>query len=96
MLFKKKTEVEVELTEEDIKTLRRLEMLRMRYESFKSDHNLEKVDDVRYKEEEEIISNELDELEHASAFDEMMGHPLDYLDEIFHKAVNDCESNISD
>ncbi len=89
MLFKKKTEVEIELSEDDVKTLRRLEMLRLRYESLKSDHNLEKVDDVRYKEEEQIINDEIDEV--ANRFDEMMGHPLDYLDDIFHKAVSDCE-----
>lgn len=90
MLFKKKTEVEVELNDEDVKTLKRLEMLRMRYEQLKSDHNQKIVDDIRYKEEEQIINEELDEV--ASAFDSMMGHPLDYLDEIFHKAVKDCES----
>ena len=79
MLFKKKTEVEVELNDEDVKTLKRLEMLRTRYEQLKSDHNQKKVDDIRYKEEEQIINEELDEV--ASAFDSMMGHPLDYLDE---------------
>ena len=94
MLFKKKTEVEVELNAEDVKTLKRLEMLRMRYESLVSDHNQKKVDDIRYKKEEQIISEELDEV--ASAFDDMMGHPLDYLDDIFHKAVSDCESNSCD
>lgn len=84
MLFKKRTEVEVELTEEEIDNLEKIEMLRRRFEALHSDHLLNKVSDAQYQREEEIINKEIDDLQrNINGFDDMMGHPIEYLDEIF-------------
>lgn len=86
MLFKKKTEIEVEIPKEDEEFALKLMKLAERYESLESYLRLNIIDKNRFKEEEKIISDEIAELEkekNLKAFDDMMGSPMDMLKEIF-------------
>lgn len=86
MLFKKKTEVEIETSKEDEEFLEKLNMWKMRYEDLVSNRNLKKIDDARFLMEEQIISDEIAEAEkekNLKAFDEMMGEPMEMLRKLF-------------
>lgn len=86
MLFKKKTETEIEVTNEDKEFIDKLMVLAERYENLESYLRLNIIDSKRFHEEEKIISDEIAELEkekNLKAFDEMMGEPMDMLKEIF-------------
>lgn len=88
MLFKKKTEVEIETSKEDEEFLEKLNMWKMRYEDLVSNRNLKKIDDARFLAEEKIISDEIAEAEkekNLKAFDEMMGDPMSMLRDLFHE-----------
>ena len=96
MIFKKKTEVEIELSEEDLKALEKLEMLKKRYESLESDHKLGKVSDKQFKKEEYIISCEIDDLENKQGKINDMSKDLlngifDSYDRQVHEAIGKCE-----
>ena len=87
MLFKKKTEIEVETSQEDEEFIDKLMSLAERYENLESYLRLNIIDPKRFKEEEKIISDEIAELEkekNLKAFDDMMGSPMDMLKELFH------------
>lgn len=86
MLFRKKTEIEVETSQEDEEFINKLVSLAERYENLESYLRLNIIDPKRFKEEEKIISDEIAELEkekNLKAFDEMMGEPMDMLKELF-------------
>ena len=86
MLFRKKTEIEVETSQEDKEFIDKLVSLAERYENLESYLRLKIIDSKRFKEEEKIISDEIAELEkekNLKAFDEMMGSPMDMLKELF-------------
>ena len=86
MLFRKKTEIEVETSQEDKEFIDKLVSLAERYENLESYLRLNIIDSKRFKEEEKIISDEIAELEkekNLKAFDEMMGSPMDMLKELF-------------
>lgn len=86
MLFKKKTETEIEVSNEDKEFIDKLMSLAERYENLESYLRLNIIDSKRFKEEEKIISDEIAELEkekNLKAFDEMMGSPMDMLKELF-------------
>lgn len=86
MLFKKKTETEIEVSNDDKEFIDKLMALAERYENLESYLRLNIIDSKRFKEEEKIISDEIAELEkekNLKAFDEMMGSPMDMLKEIF-------------
>lgn len=86
MLFRKKTEIEVETSQEDEEFIDKLMILAERYENLESYLRLNIIDPKRFKEEEKIISDEIAELEkekNLKAFDDMMGSPMDMLKEIF-------------
>ena len=86
MLFRKKTEIEVETSQEDEEFIDKLMILAERYENLESYLRLNIIDSKRFKEEEKIISDEIAELEkekNLKAFDEMMGSPMDMLKELF-------------
>lgn len=86
MLFRKKTEIEVETSQEDEEFIEKLMKLAERYENLESYLRLNIIDPKRFKEEEKIISDEIAELEkekNLKAFDDMMGSPMDMLKEIF-------------
>lgn len=88
MLFKKKTETEIEVSNEDKEFIDKLMNLAERYENLESYLRLNIIDSKRFKEEEKIISDEIAELEkekNLKAFDEMMGSPMDMLKELFHE-----------
>ena len=81
MLIKKKKEVEIELTEEELKTIEAIKMFQTRIENLKSDLILGNIDSARYKQEEQIISDELSEYERI--FNEQMENPVEFLEEMF-------------
>ena len=81
MLIKKKKEVEIELTEEELKTIEAIKMFQTRIENLKSDLVLGNIDSARYKQEEQIISDELSEYERI--FNEQMENPVEFLEEMF-------------
>lgn len=86
MLFRKKTEIEVETSQEDEEFIDKLMILAERYENLESYLRLNIIDKKRFQEEEKIISDEIAELEkekNLKAFDDMMGSPMDMLKEIF-------------
>lgn len=86
MLFKKKTETEIEVSNDDKEFIDKLMSLAERYENLESYLRLNIIDSKRFHEEEKIISDEIAELEkekNLKAFDEMMGSPMDMLKEIF-------------
>lgn len=86
MLFRKKTEIEVETSQEDKEFIDKLVSLAERYENLESYLRLKIIDSKRFKEEEKIISDEIAELEkekNLKAFDEMMGDPMNMLKELF-------------
>ena len=86
MLFRKKTEIEVETSQEDKEFIDKLMSLAERYENLESYLRLNIIDKKRFQEEEKIISDEIAELEkekNLKAFDDMMGSPMDMLKEIF-------------
>lgn len=86
MLFKKKTETEIEVSSEDKEFIDKLMALAERYENLESYLRLNIIDSKRFKEEEKIISDEIAELEkekNLKAFDDMMGSPMDMLKEMF-------------
>ncbi len=86
MLFKKKTETEIEVSNEDKEFIDKLMSLAERYENLESYLRLNIIDPKRFKEEEKIISDEIAELEkekNLKAFDDMMGQPMDMLKELF-------------
>ena len=86
MLFKKKTETEIEVSSEDKEFIDKLIALAERYENLESYLRLNIIDKKRFQEEEKIISDEIAELEkekNLKAFDDMMGSPMDMLKEIF-------------
>lgn len=86
MLFKKKTETEIEVSNEDRDFIDKLMILAERYENLESYLRLNIIDKKRFQEEEKIISDEIAELEkekNLKAFDDMMGSPMDMLKEIF-------------
>ena len=88
MLFRKKTEIEVETSQEDKEFIDKLVSLAERYENLESYLRLNIIDSKRFKEEEKIISDEIAELEkekNLKAFDEMMGDPMSMLKELFHE-----------
>lgn len=88
MLFKKKTEIEVDIPKEDEEFALKLMKLAERYESLESYLRLNIIDSKRFHEEEKIISDEIAELEkekNLKAFDDMMGQPMDMLKELFHE-----------
>lgn len=88
MLFKKKTETEIEVSNEDKEFIDKLMALAERYENLESYLRLKIIDPKRFKEEEKIISDEIAELEkekNLKAFDEMMGQPMDMLKELFNE-----------
>ena len=88
MLFKKKTETEIEVSNEDKEFIDKLMSLAERYENLESYLRLNIIDSKRFKEEEKIISDEIAELEkekNLKAFDEMMGDPMNMLKEIFNE-----------
>lgn len=81
MLIKKKKEVEIELTEEELKTIEAIKMFQTRIENLKSDLILGNIDSARYKQEEQIISDELSEYERI--FNEQMENPVEFLEQVF-------------
>ena len=81
MLIKKKKEVEIELTEEELKTIEAIKMFQTRIENLKSDLILCNIDSARYKQEEQIISDELSEYERI--FNEQMENPVEFLEQVF-------------
>lgn len=81
MLIKKKKEVEIELTEEELKTIEAIKMFQTRIENLKSDLVLGNIDSARYKQEEQIISDELSEYERI--FNEQMENPVEFLEQMF-------------
>lgn len=81
MLIKKKKEVEIELTEEELKTIEAIKMFQTRIENLKSDLVLGNIDSARYKQEEQIISDELSEYERI--FNEQMENPVEFLEQVF-------------
>jgi len=86
MLFRKKTEIEVETSQEDEEFIDKLMILAERYENLESYLRLNIIDKKRFQEEEKIISDEIAELEkekNLKAFDDMMGSPMDMLKELF-------------
>ena len=86
MLFRKKTEIEVETSQEDKEFIDKLMSLAERYENLESYLRLNIIDKNRFQQEEKIISDEIAELEkekNLKAFDEMMGSPMDMLKELF-------------
>lgn len=86
MLLKRKTEIEVETSQEDKEFLDKLVSLADRYEHLVSYLRLNIIDPKRFKEEEKIIGDEIAELEekkNLKAFDEMMGDPMSMLKELF-------------
>lgn len=86
MLLKKKTEIEVTLTEEELEIERlkaKVEMYKRRYESLVSDLHQQKLDDARFLKEEQQIADELEEDINKHGFDDQMGNPLEFLDKIF-------------
>ena len=88
MLFKKKTETEIEVSNEDKEFIDKLVSLAERYENLESYLRLNIIDSKRFHEEEKIISDEIAELEkekNLKAFDEMMGDPMSMLKELFHE-----------
>lgn len=88
MLFRKKTEIEVETSQEDEEFINKLVSLAERYENLESYLRLNIIDSKRFHEEEKIISDEIAELEkekNIKAFDEMMGQPMDMLKELFNE-----------
>lgn len=94
MIWKKKTEVEVEFTEEDYEAEKLKEKIRMykrRIDSLVSDHNQQKVDDIQFKKEEGQILDEVEEDINKYGFDDMMGNPVEYLKEIFNVEKRDTD-----
>lgn len=86
MIFKKKTEVEVTLTDEELEIERlkaKVEWYKRRYEALVSDHNQQKVDDPQFLREEQLIDDEIKADLNKYAFDEQMGKPIEWLEEIF-------------
>ena len=81
MLIKKKKEVEIELTEEELKTIEAIKMFQIRIENLKSDLILGNIDSARYQKEEQIISDELSEYERI--FNEQMENPVEFLEQVF-------------
>lgn len=87
MLFRKKTEIEVETSQEDEELfINKLVNLAERYDNLGRYLRLNIIDSKRFHEEEKIISDEIAELEkekNLKAFDDMMGSPMDMLKELF-------------
>lgn len=86
MIFKKKTEVEVTLTEEELEVERlkqKVEWYKRRYESLVSDHNQQKVNDSQFLREEQQIAEEVEQDLNKYGFDEQMGEPLKWMEELF-------------
>lgn len=112
MLFKKKTKTEEiendyksveELTEKDIKVLKRLSFLRHYDEELDRMHRLGEITKAEYVKEKNDLVIKLDELceslegrgeSYREQFDNMMGNPIEWLDEIFnqqvHEAIDEC------
>ncbi len=87
MIFKKKTEIEVEVTDTDIemeKLRAKVEMYKTRYESLLSDLTLQKISDVDFAKEEKEIMDEVEEDINRYGFDDLMGKPMEWMEDLFH------------
>jgi len=97
------------LSESEIKILKRLSFLRDYMNEMQHDLLLGKISSVEYVKEENDMIEKLDELceslgeekeSYHEQFDQMMGEPIQWLDEIFnqqvHEAVEDCERKEDD
>lgn len=92
-MFKKKNQKE--LTPEQLK----VKMFRQRFEALRSDRNQKKIDDARFIREMRILEEEVSKMERElNGFDEMMGRPIEWLDDIFdsvvHKAIDEVDRDI--
>lgn len=90
MLWKKKTE-EPKLTDEDVKILERLEVMKEHVRQLQSDKNLGVITEMEYNRRMNPIVRELEAMERSvskESFDEQMGHPMEWLDDLFGDAFN--------
>ena len=91
MLWKKKIE-EPKLTDEDLKILERLDVIKEQVRQLQSDLNFAKISETEFNRRMSLIVCELEKLEHAvtgEAFDTMMGHPIEWLDDLFGDSFNE-------
>ena len=91
MLWKKKIE-EPKLTDEDVKILERLEVMKEHVRQLQSDKNLGVITEMEYNRRMNPIVRELEAMERSvskDSFDEQMGHPIEWLDDLFGDAFNE-------
>ena len=106
MLFRKKPQ---QMSDENRKILERLSAMKEYVRQLQTQLNYGEINELQYQVRISPILRQLDEMERAmneDSFDEQMGRPLEFLEEIFktdynrevHKAIEECEreSNISD
>lgn len=94
MIFKKKPKI----SEEDKKILEKLDAMKEYVRQLQSDLNFGLINQNQYEVRIHPILVELREMEQAKnieTFDEMMGHPMEWMDELFRfedKAVKEIEN----
>lgn len=106
MLFRKKPQ---QMSDENRKILERLSAMKEYVRQLQTQLNYGEINELQYQVRISPILRQLDEMERAmneDSFDEQMGRPLEFLEEIFktdynrevHKAIErvEDESNISD
>ena len=98
-LFRKK---EQPISEENRKILERLSAMKEYVRQLQTQLNYGEINELQYQVRISPILRQLDEMERAmneDSFDEQMGRPLEFLEEIFktdynrevHKAIEECE-----
>ena len=99
MLFKKKPQ---QMSDENRKILERLSAMKEYVRQLQTQLNYGEINELQYQVRISPILRQLDEMERAmneDSFDEQMGRPLEFLEEIFktdynrevHKAIEKCE-----
>ena len=101
--LKQKEEKKPELTDQDKKILERLDVIKEKVRQLQSDLNYGLIAQWQYEIRMHRIIEELDDIEsilgkdYTKEFDDMMGHPMEFLDDLFKfedKAVKEIEDEI--